>query len=288
MVERPLDAAGARHGARPLRRRRHLRLGHALLPPRPHRRLRRDLAAGARPRDRRRGRGGRRGRDRPRAGDAGRGQPVPRRCGHCPRCAEGRANLCENIFFMGSASKTPHMQGGFAALFDTTPGQCVPVPDHVLARGRGAGRAAGGLPARGRARRGRRAQRRGHRRRADRPADHAGRPAGRRRGSRRRRRRRRPRSPSRPPRRRRRGRYLGRPRGPAASCRRRTSSSRSPAPPPGLGSAIARGAARRHGGAGRQPPRRADAGAAQPRHGEGARPARLLPLRQRVRRGRRA
>ncbi|HRO10931.1 L-idonate 5-dehydrogenase [Amaricoccus sp.] len=54
-----------------------------------------------------------------------------RPCGSCPRCAEGRANLCENVFFMGSASKTPHMQGGFAALFDTTPGQCVPVPDHV-------------------------------------------------------------------------------------------------------------------------------------------------------------
>ncbi len=32
---------------------------------------------------------------------------------------------------MGSASKTPHMQGGFATVFDTTPGQCVPVPDHV-------------------------------------------------------------------------------------------------------------------------------------------------------------
>jgi L-idonate 5-dehydrogenase len=54
-----------------------------------------------------------------------------RPCGHCPRCAEGRANLCENVFFMGSASKTPHMQGGFATVFDTTPGQCVPVPDHV-------------------------------------------------------------------------------------------------------------------------------------------------------------
>ena len=50
-------------------------------------------------------------------------------CGHCPRCREGRANLCENIYFMGSASKTPHMQGGFASLFDVTPPQCVPVPD---------------------------------------------------------------------------------------------------------------------------------------------------------------
>jgi L-idonate 5-dehydrogenase len=54
-----------------------------------------------------------------------------RPCGGCARCAEGRANLCENVFFMGSASKTPHMQGGFAARFDTTAGQCVPVPDDV-------------------------------------------------------------------------------------------------------------------------------------------------------------
>ena len=49
-------------------------------------------------------------------------------CGHCARCREGRANLCENIYFMGSASKTPHMQGGFATLFDATPAQCVIVP----------------------------------------------------------------------------------------------------------------------------------------------------------------
>ncbi|MCV0395208.1 MAG: L-idonate 5-dehydrogenase [Rhizobiaceae bacterium] len=52
-------------------------------------------------------------------------------CGTCPRCREGRANLCENIYFMGSASKTPHMQGGFATMFDAVPAQCVPVPDHV-------------------------------------------------------------------------------------------------------------------------------------------------------------
>jgi L-idonate 5-dehydrogenase len=49
-------------------------------------------------------------------------------CGHCARCREGRENLCENIYFMGSASKTPHMQGGFASLFDATPAQCVKVP----------------------------------------------------------------------------------------------------------------------------------------------------------------
>ncbi|MEP9385887.1 L-idonate 5-dehydrogenase [Mesorhizobium sp. KR9-304] len=49
-------------------------------------------------------------------------------CGHCSYCREGRPNLCENIFFMGSASKTPHMQGGFASIFDATPAQCVKVP----------------------------------------------------------------------------------------------------------------------------------------------------------------
>lgn len=49
-------------------------------------------------------------------------------CGHCARCRESRENLCENIYFMGSASKTPHMQGGFASLFDATPEQCVKVP----------------------------------------------------------------------------------------------------------------------------------------------------------------
>ncbi len=49
-------------------------------------------------------------------------------CGHCRACREGRPNLCENIYFMGSASKTPHMQGGFASLFDAAAAQCVKVP----------------------------------------------------------------------------------------------------------------------------------------------------------------
>ena len=52
-------------------------------------------------------------------------------CGHCVRCREGRANLCENIYFMGSASKTPHMQGGFASVFDATAQQCVKVPNDL-------------------------------------------------------------------------------------------------------------------------------------------------------------
>jgi L-idonate 5-dehydrogenase len=52
-------------------------------------------------------------------------------CGHCAQCREGRPNLCENIYFMGSASKTPHMQGGFATIFDATPAQCVGLSDNV-------------------------------------------------------------------------------------------------------------------------------------------------------------
>lgn len=50
-------------------------------------------------------------------------------CGRCPRCGEGRPNLCENIYFMGSASKKPHMQGGFATYFDAIPAQCIKVSD---------------------------------------------------------------------------------------------------------------------------------------------------------------
>jgi L-idonate 5-dehydrogenase len=52
-------------------------------------------------------------------------------CENCARCREGRHNLCEKIYFMGSASKFPHMQGGFAALFDAIPAQCVKIPSHV-------------------------------------------------------------------------------------------------------------------------------------------------------------
>ncbi len=53
-------------------------------------------------------------------------------CGICSRCREGRHNLCENIYFMGSASRYPHMQGGFASHFDVIPSQCVKLPPHML------------------------------------------------------------------------------------------------------------------------------------------------------------
>ena len=94
--------------------------------------------------------------------------------GIAPAAAKGRANLCENIYFMGSASKTPHMQGGFASLFDATPAQCVKVPRHVRLSGGGARRAAGRQPACCGARwRYQRQERHPVRRRPDRPADHA-------------------------------------------------------------------------------------------------------------------
>ena len=54
-----------------------------------------------------------------------------RYCGRCRFCGMGRPNLCENVFFMGSASRTPHMQGGFASLFEATPAQCVKVSDRT-------------------------------------------------------------------------------------------------------------------------------------------------------------
>lgn len=52
-----------------------------------------------------------------------------RACGHCARCREGRPNLCENVFFMGSASKFPHMQGGFSEHVTVRDTQCFPVSD---------------------------------------------------------------------------------------------------------------------------------------------------------------
>jgi len=54
-----------------------------------------------------------------------------RPCGRCIRCREGRSNLCTDIFFMGSASKCPHMQGGFAQTIDMPASQCFKIPPSV-------------------------------------------------------------------------------------------------------------------------------------------------------------
>src|SRR4051794_20940500 len=50
-----------------------------------------------------------------------------RNCGHCFACREGRGNLCRNVFFLGSASKFPHMQGGFAEYVMADESQIYPV-----------------------------------------------------------------------------------------------------------------------------------------------------------------
>jgi L-idonate 5-dehydrogenase len=49
-------------------------------------------------------------------------------CEGCGYCRAGQHELCERIYFMGSASRIPHMQGGFATCFDALPQQCVKVP----------------------------------------------------------------------------------------------------------------------------------------------------------------
>lgn len=51
-----------------------------------------------------------------------------RHCGTCVRCKEGRTNLCPNVYFMGSASKRPHMQGCFAETVVVRAEQCVKLP----------------------------------------------------------------------------------------------------------------------------------------------------------------
>lgn len=54
-----------------------------------------------------------------------------RACGHCVRCREGRRHLCQNVFFMGSASKFPHMQGGFRERVCVREEQCYKVTSDI-------------------------------------------------------------------------------------------------------------------------------------------------------------
>jgi L-idonate 5-dehydrogenase len=52
-------------------------------------------------------------------------------CGVCPQCRAGRAHLCSQVRFFGSASRFPHVQGGFAEFFVATDSQCVPVTSGI-------------------------------------------------------------------------------------------------------------------------------------------------------------
>ena len=50
-------------------------------------------------------------------------------CLQCDRCREGRSNLCSNMFFLGSAGRFPHVQGGFSEQLILRQDQIIPVPD---------------------------------------------------------------------------------------------------------------------------------------------------------------
>ncbi|WAU80676.1 L-idonate 5-dehydrogenase [Streptomyces sp. Qhu-G9] len=49
-------------------------------------------------------------------------------CGECPECAAGRRNVCRDTRYLGSAARTPHVQGGFAAQVVVPAGQLRPLP----------------------------------------------------------------------------------------------------------------------------------------------------------------
>lgn len=52
-------------------------------------------------------------------------------CETCSRCREGRENLCDSMFFLGSASVFPHAQGMFREFFLISAKQCIPVSNQV-------------------------------------------------------------------------------------------------------------------------------------------------------------
>jgi L-idonate 5-dehydrogenase len=54
-----------------------------------------------------------------------------RPCLSCSYCRAGRSNLCTDMFFLGSAARFPHVQGGFAQHLVLRADQIIPVPDHT-------------------------------------------------------------------------------------------------------------------------------------------------------------
>jgi L-idonate 5-dehydrogenase len=48
-------------------------------------------------------------------------------CGRCRHCRQGRENLCRRMVFLGSASKFPHIQGGFREVFTVEEANAIPV-----------------------------------------------------------------------------------------------------------------------------------------------------------------
>jgi L-idonate 5-dehydrogenase len=54
-----------------------------------------------------------------------------RPCLECRYCRAGRSNLCTNMFFLGSAGRFPHVQGGFSQHLILRKDQIVPVPQNT-------------------------------------------------------------------------------------------------------------------------------------------------------------
>jgi len=55
-------------------------------------------------------------------------------CGHCPPCRTGRRNLCENVAYLGSAARMPHVQGGFRQRLVVPADQLFTIPDGLALR----------------------------------------------------------------------------------------------------------------------------------------------------------
>ncbi|HEY2281700.1 MAG TPA: L-idonate 5-dehydrogenase [Streptosporangiaceae bacterium] len=52
-----------------------------------------------------------------------------RSCGQCPWCTSGRANLCPETRYLGSAAQVPHTDGGFADQIAVPAARLIPLPD---------------------------------------------------------------------------------------------------------------------------------------------------------------
>lgn len=50
-------------------------------------------------------------------------------CGVCPECVDGRRNVCRDTRYLGSAARTPHVQGGFASRIAVPEEQLRPLPE---------------------------------------------------------------------------------------------------------------------------------------------------------------
>lgn len=55
-------------------------------------------------------------------------------CGRCPECAAGRRNVCADTRYLGSAARTPHVQGGFAQLVTVPAPQLRALPEGLSLR----------------------------------------------------------------------------------------------------------------------------------------------------------